>query len=125
MASTPRHRHFGTPIDEWISRVPSELDQDAVGLWQIVPTFTRWFDLSGQALEHYVRQCVELLLSKGALPVQGSATRNGWKVRTDLVAERGTMVENIIAYWHALDHEPDFGDIWFALPNRIETNEGA
>jgi hypothetical protein len=125
MTSVPRHRYFGTPIDEWISRVPNELTRDAVGFWQIVPTFKQWFGLSGPSLEQCVRECIELLLRNGALPVQGNAKTNTWQLRSDLVAERHAMLENIIAYWHALGRDPDVGDIWFALPAQIENNAGA
>ena len=33
----PTHSFFGTPLSEWISRVPNELPRDAVGLWQVAP----------------------------------------------------------------------------------------
>ena len=113
------HKAFGTPIDEWIERTPNELPVDAVGLWQVVVGFTRGFDLSGAELEHYVRLSVAKLLERGALPVQGNRNR-GWSVRQDLAGPRGESLERIIAYWKSLSHEPNVGDVWFALPQFID-----
>ena len=115
----PTHSFFGTPLSEWISRVPNELPRDAVGLWQVTPTLEHHFGLSGAALEAAVRLAVRGLLAAGALPVEGSHSRGQWLVRADLAASGEAGVERVVQYWRELGRDPDVGDIWFALPSQV------
>ena len=100
--------------------VPNELEVDAVGLWQIVPCFKRDFGLQGAELERYVRQCISLLLERGAVPVWGNDNKDGWQIWTGLSSHPGPTLEKVIEYWHALGRDPDLGDIWFALPEFVK-----
>lgn len=114
MEELPKHRHFGIPIDEWASRIPNELTQDAVGLWQIVPCFIHDFGLQGAALEQYVRASIEQLIAKGAVPVQAPGTNS---VRQDLLGSKGPDIDKVMAYLSELGHEPTVDDVWFELPH--------
>lgn len=49
MNAEPNHRIYGLTVSEWIAKTPTELDDDAVGLWQIVSNGRRGFDLEGAA----------------------------------------------------------------------------
>jgi hypothetical protein len=119
MASSPRHKTFGTPIEEWISLVPNELGEDAIGLWQIVPCFRYDFGLEGQDLENYVRQCIGLLLARGAIPVYGTENNDGWRIWTGLSYGSSSTLDQVMNYWQTLGRDPDFGDLWFALPKTL------
>ncbi len=99
MSELPRHKYFGMPIDEWVFRIPNELAQDAVGLWQIVPCFIHDFGLSGEMLEQYVRASIELLIARGAVPVQ---VPNSNSLRQDLMSAKGPDVEKVMAYLASL-----------------------
>ncbi|WYX25629.1 hypothetical protein WJ969_07865 [Achromobacter xylosoxidans] len=70
MNNEPVNKYFGTPMSEWIARVPNELGVDAVGLWQIIPVGADHFGLSGAELEDFSRRCIVALLEKGAVPVR-------------------------------------------------------
>lgn len=115
-SSEPTHRHFSTPLSQWIVQVPAELPFDAVGLWQIVPVLRQDFGLAGDALVQAVRAAIRALIKAGAIPVQGTDLPMRWVPRQDLAAlgERG--VELIVEYWQALGRDPDVGDVWLTLP---------
>ena len=119
IAGEPTHSFFGTRLSEWLLRIPNELHVDAVGLWQVIPTLTHEFGLSGSGLEDAVRAAVRGLLTAGALPVQGSRDPDRWNFRTDLIAPGETGVDRVIEYWYSLGREPSVGDIWFALPSQV------
>jgi hypothetical protein len=115
----PTHSIFGTPLSEWLWRVPNELPRDAVGLWQIAPVLEHHFGLSGAALESALRQAVHGLLAAGAMPVEGSDSPGRWALRSDLAASGEAGVDRVVQYWRELGREPNVGDIWFALPSQV------
>jgi hypothetical protein len=115
----PTHGIFGTPLSEWISRVPNELPQDAVGLWQIAPVLEHHFGLSGAALENALRQTVRALLAAGAIPVEGGHKPGSWSARRDLTGSGEAGIDHVVQYWRELGREADVGDIRFALPSQV------
>lgn len=120
----PRHRSFGTPLDQWIAGIPAELPIDAVGLWQIIPPLRDAFGLDGEALIAATRRVLRALLAAGALPVVGSRTGPGpgpdWRPTDAYGAAPDIIVEGVIASWLASGRDPGLGDLWFALPASCE-----
>ena len=115
-SSEPTHRHFSTPLSQWIVQVPAELPFDAVGLWQIVPVLRQDFGLAGDALLQAVRAAIRALIEAGAIPVQGTDLPMRWVPRQDLAASGERGVELIVEYWQALGRDPHVGDVWLTLP---------
>lgn len=115
----PRHRHWGTPLSDWIRRVPHELEVDAIGLWQIVPVLKHDFALTGVSLQSATARCIERILERGARVVQGSAHPGQfWEYVLEFRDGNATEAADRIAReWADRDDEPGFGDLWFAIPN--------
>lgn len=116
MSVEPTNKYNGMTLSDWIRACPNELDIDAVGLWQIVPTMCRSFGLSGGALDRAVRDTLHALLARGALPVVGSMSDGvgRWTYTPRYGKEASAIVEAVIAEWHAMGRDPDVGDVWFA-----------
>ena len=122
MNSEPTHSYFGTPLSEWISLIPNELEDDAVGLWQIIPTLRKAFGLEGAELERAIREALAKLLARGARPIFGVKGR-GWELATQYGDAPDAIIDAIIAEWHRMGRDPDFGDVWFALPSFYENDD--
>ena len=118
MTSEPIDKYFGVPLSEWVSRIPNELEVDAVGLWQIVPVGRDNFELSGECLREFVTRGVVALLSAGAVPVRPSPEKNVFWVRQSCY---GVGVEeiakNVVEEWEKSGTDPDQDGLWFALLN--------
>ena len=113
MNQEPVDKYFGTPMSEWVARVPNELEVDAVGLWQIIPVGIDYFGLSDNALEDFSRRCITALLQRGAVPVRPAPAPKYWEPET---AYRGTHEEianQIINEWKAGKLIPDHDGLWF------------
>jgi hypothetical protein len=121
----PRHLRFGTSLEEWIQGFPAELPRDAVGLWQISNTLRRGFELSEAAFQVSMRKSVKALLDAGAVPVFGSSEDRQWHLATEFGGTADVVVEAVMTYLQSLGREPDFGDLWFALPAFVEARSGA
>jgi len=120
MIRDPVDERYGISASEWIAAVPFELPIDAVGLWQIVGPLKYAYFLSGRDLIFYVRKCLLLLFSHGAIPVIGDVDgTNDWVAKEGYGGTPEEMAESIIAEWIASGRDPDFGDVWFALPDRL------
>jgi hypothetical protein len=117
------HRTYGTPIDETVEAFQNELPIDAVGLWQIVNSLKRGFDLKNPELNKYVQKSVDSLLKAGAVPVFGSSEDRCWHRASDFRGEDNEIIEQVLTYLQRLDRDPDVGDIWFALPKFVEAAE--
>lgn len=103
-------------MSEWIERTPNELDQDAVGLWQIVASGRDGFELSGEELDVFVRRSISALLVRGAVPVSASATKGKfWDERFDYGSSVEDITNNVIVEWHNAGVDPDHEGVWFAL----------
>ena len=113
MKSVPLHNSFMVPVDECIDRIPNELAVDAVGLWQIVPTFSKDFGLSGSDLRYYTKRAIEALISRGAVPVEFPDSN---EARDDLMKNGKVDVDRIMEYLDSLGREPTVDDIWLELP---------
>ncbi len=110
----PIHNVYGTPLSEWIQLIPNELEDDAVGLWQIIPVLRLSFGLSGTELEHKAREVIHMLLARGARPIIGA---NPHKPVTRYDDDPADVVNGIVADWHRVGRDPSLGDVWFALPD--------
>jgi hypothetical protein len=55
MDSRLRHKETGSTVEENAKAVASELEIDAVGLWQVVPDVRDGFGLEGDALDEVLR----------------------------------------------------------------------
>lgn len=121
MSVEPKDKFFGTPMSEWIAKVPNELEIDAVGLWQIIPAGRVSFGLDGEALITFTRRCLLALLSRGAKPVVGAVgdEEHDWKIIEGYCGTNEEVADAIISEWLASGKDPDVGGIWFALPERL------
>lgn len=116
-----KHAIYGTPINEWIQGVPGELNRDAVGLWQIVPAGRDGFGLRDAALIEFLRQCIDALLSAGAVPVRG-APGSGyfWIWQKQYGSSHEEIANAVISEWQLVPDDPLLlvGECpWFARPN--------
>jgi hypothetical protein len=122
MRSGLRHKIHGTPIEEWVAKVPNELPRDAVGLWQIVGAGGQaGFGLSGQELIEFVRLILLALFEKGAKPVTAAIDGVHVWALVPYGEKPDEMAEAIIQEWIATAREPDLGDVWFAIPKIYES----
>ena len=117
MSVEPIHNFYGTPLSDWIERIPNELEDDAVGLWQIIPVLRLSFGLSGAELEHRAREAIHLLLARGAGPIIGAETGKRWERVTRYGNDPSSIVDGVIADWHTMGRDPSLEDMWFALPD--------
>jgi hypothetical protein len=118
MTSEPVDKYFGTPMSEWIARVPNELDIDAVGLWQIVPVGIDSFGLSGESLEQFSYRCILALLQRGAVPVESVSGVSGWVPQTRYRGSHQEIATQIVNDWKSGELVPDHDGLWFALNTR-------
>ncbi len=117
MKSEPLHKIFHIPMSEWLSSIPNELEDDAVGLWQIIPVGRSDFGLEGEALIKYVREALLKLLLKGARPVEGAVDGvHYWRLRNDYGNDPEKIADAVIVEWISSGRDPDPSGIWFALP---------
>lgn len=120
MTSEPLHHMYGTPMSEWLSRIPNELPRDAVGMFQIVPAGRDGFQLKGADLVDFIRRAIYGLLDAGALPVRGGGgTDYFWIAQHQYGIDKFSMTEAIIKEWIAMPDDPLVlcGEgVWFARP---------
>jgi hypothetical protein len=121
MTSEPVDKHFGVPLSEWISRIPNELDLDAVGLWQVVLDGRDSFDLSGVRLRDFVTRGVIALLRAGAVPVRPSPEKNVFWVRQSCYGSGiEEIASNVVEEWERSGIDPDQDGLWFALLDALQ-----
>jgi hypothetical protein len=119
MINNQKDKVYGMKMSEWISRVPNELDRDAVGLWQIVPAGEINFGLAGGDLIDYVRRNINALLDAGAVPVRGgNGTGFDWVRQSHFGISKASIIEAVIAEWQRVGNDVDdlMDSIWFARP---------
>jgi hypothetical protein len=116
MTQEPVNKYFGTLMSEWIDRVPNELDVDAVGLYQIIPTGIDDFGLSGEQLEDFSRRCIVALLQRGAIPVRPASGTKYWEPETAYQGSHEEIANQIIDDWKAHKLIPDHDGLWFWRP---------
>lgn len=116
MTQEPINKYFGTPMSDWIARIPNELEVDAVGLWQIIPVGIDSFGLSGEALEDFSRQCIVALLQSGAIPVVPASAPTYWEPELEYRGSHEEIANQIVNAWKAHKLVPDYDGLWFWLP---------
>lgn len=110
----------GISVIDWIEAVPTELDQDAIGLWQIVGMLKHGYKLSGEELTYYVRKCILLVLAEGAIPVVGDESgKRTWNPKEGCGSTPEEMADFIIDEWISSGLDPYWGDVWFSLPDGL------
>lgn len=114
-------QHQQQQVAELASEVASELSVDAVGTWQIVRRARAAFPTSEPLQFEVLSLAIQRLLAAGAQPVFGSRATRDWHVATEFQGSNGQ--QEILAYMRRLNRDPDFGDLWFALPEFIEQGE--
>ena len=116
------HRFFGTTLGEWIELSSGELTIDAISISSVI-TGLRGFDIHGNELNEAVRECLTRIMARGARPIQGHNDDGDcfWTRVTRFGDDPAAIVEGVIAEWHAAGIDPEIGDIWFALPDFIES----
>ncbi len=114
------HRFFGYSVDESVSRVPNELEYDAVGLWQIIPVGREDFGLSGLELDEFARKHILALIERGAIPVRASvASDRSWDPQLQYGKTPQEIANSILAEWKCSGVDPDVSGIWFALRSEV------
>jgi hypothetical protein len=123
MIIEPRHKDTGETISEVIAKMPNELDNDAVGVWHIIPDGETGFGLFGKALTDFLRRAVIALLEAGAVPVKhvpGSGYE--WVHQKQYGTTRDEIADAIVREWEPvpndsysmIEHCP-----WFARPDPV------
>jgi hypothetical protein len=110
-------RWTGATVEEYLALAPGELEEDAVGLWQIAPAGKYDFGLKGRKLERFVRRYICALLDRGAKPVK--SWPHGplpWRRVKDYGETKYQIVNAVVREWRTLGRDPDVHDVWFALP---------
>ena len=116
----PVDKFFGLSMSEYIKRVPNELSQDAVGLWQIIPSLRERFGIDDPGeLRAYATLVILELLARGAVPVEpGNPKKTGYywieKWWGDTPEE---IAKAILDDWERFGEDPVFWDdrwAWFA-----------
>ena len=116
MTREPVDKYFGTPMSEWIAKVPNELEADAVGFWQIISTGRDSFKLSGKGLENFARRCIIALIERGSVPIlPAKAEHEFWKKQDQYGNSPSEIADSIIKEWKELGRDPDQDGIWFSL----------
>ena len=116
MKREPVDKYSGTPMSEWIARVPNELEADAVGLWQVIPTGRDSFNLSGKALEDFARRSIIALIERGAVPViPAEPDGEFWEKQEQYGNLASEIADNIIKEWEESGRDPDQDGIWFSM----------
>ena len=116
MNTESNHRTYGLTVGEWIAKTPAELDDDAVGLWQIVNNGRRGFGLEGAALVDFVVRSVVELVKAGAQPVDSRESGRLWRVKPGYGEQPEEIAKNVVAEWQLSGQDPDVSGLWFALP---------
>lgn len=116
-----KDKFYGITIREWLRDFPNELEDDAIGLWQIIPLGKRGYGLSGSELKEFIEEAIEKLIDLGAVPVVGVESEGGWKLCEEYGDKKEEIIKNIVEKWGAPDSpDPDVGDLWFATPTFLE-----
>jgi hypothetical protein len=113
MIQEPIDKYFGISMSEWISRIPNELEVDAVGLWQIIPVGIDSFGLSDEALEDFAYRCIVALLQRGAIPVRSVSGVSGWVPEATYQGSHEEVANKIINDWKSHKLVPDHDGLWF------------
>lgn len=116
MNTEPSHPTYGLTVTEWIAKTPAELDDDAVGLWQIVSNGRRGFGLEGAALIDFVGRSVVELIKAGAQPVHVLEGERPWRIKSGNGAQPEEIAGKVVAEWQESGQDPDVSGLWFALP---------
>jgi hypothetical protein len=116
MTNEPVDKYSGITMSEWINRVPNELEMDAVGLWQIIPTGRDSFQLTGKALDEFAKRSIIALIDRGAVPVLPSSTGQGhWKQQDQYGSSSTEIADKILNEWRQSGRDPDHDGLWFSL----------
>jgi len=108
--SESRERFHGYTIEETIGHHLVELEDDDIGLYQIIPLGRRGFGFEGEELIAFTRRHLMALLAHGAVPVLGGIPQPQYGKTPE------EITENIIAEWIAEGSgDPDVGGLWFSL----------
>jgi hypothetical protein len=119
MMNEKRHKNYGHSIGEQIAFFRAELDTDAVGLWQIVPSGRDAFGLGSKELDEFVLSCIVALLVDGAVPVRHVADSDfEWDQQHQYGQDPIEIAMAIVDEWHGLPDDPIAlaGGVWFARP---------
>jgi len=121
-----RDRFYGDTVEERIAKIATELARDAIGLWQIVSFGREGFALSGTELVDFVRRSLLELFARGAKPVTGSLDNvHIWTPLKNYGDTPEEMSRAIIDEWQRSGRDPDFGGVWFAVPQVYEEKRTA
>ena len=116
MTDEPKHKIYGSSVNECISYTSSGLDDDVgVGLNGIIADGHLGFGLEGPALVDFVRRSLHTLVARGAKP-------RHWRLDGNIPLHYGAdspqeIVEGVIADWLASGGgDLEWGDFRFTLP---------
>lgn len=117
MNTEPKHLKYGLTVSEWIAKTPAELDDDAVGLWQIIKNGRLGFGLEGEALGDFVVRSVVEFVKAGAQPsVHSLEGERFWRAKPGYGEQPEEIASNVVAEWQKTGEDPDVSGLWFALP---------
>ena len=118
-----RHKETDWTVEEHARAVASELEIDAVGLWQVVPYVRDGFGVEGDALDEVLRYYLLFLFAEGAMPVVGRHGVDHWILKDGYGDTPEEMAASIVAEWRAsgAGYPEPYDSLWFALPKMFKT----
>jgi hypothetical protein len=116
----------GWTVAEWLESCPNELDNDAIGLWTIIPMGRRGFGLTGIDLIEFTQRALLAVLRQGGRPVHGSwEAPSGWVTAEGYGETPEQIAKAVMDRWLLWGGgDPDVSAPWFATPDIYETSEG-
>ena len=126
MIDDVKSKFFGETVAEWLETFPNELDNDAIGLWTIIPMGRRGFGLTGADLIEFTHRALLALPHRGARPVYGSwDAPSGWVIAEGYGETPEQIAQAVMDRWLLWGGgDPDVSAPWFATPDLYETSEG-
>jgi len=113
-------------IENYIEGIPPELEIDAVGLHQIIPTLKEVFDLTDEENLYYIRMALNELYDYGARPVIGAGSLKDspydWILQPQYGSTKEQIADNVIKEWQESGKNPDHGGLWFYIPDEYCCN---
>jgi hypothetical protein len=100
MKKEPCDRLHGTPLSEWLTRMPNRMSDTPVGLWWLVPMAER-FAFAGADQADFLRRSIRALLDAGGMPVRGAGKPDAWLLQTRYGTGKSAILEAVIAEWQA------------------------
>ncbi|WP_353568951.1 hypothetical protein [Haloferula sargassicola] len=114
---------FGLSMGEWIARIPNDLDNDGVGLWEIIRDGRESFSLEGDDLKEFVFLAIVSIMKEGGVPaIPSLSNKNIWGAARGYQGGESTVARKVIDQWTESGVDPDTEGIWFARIDEADSS---